>query len=114
MAAPLSAGLSEAKAKSLQALALAQTILSRDAMDQGFRRQLVMSSTELVTLYRRFGPVLFSHFLRTLGDENQAMKATRYAFEELLATRRTSERELVQWIRELKTPPAVAQTDSLY
>lgn len=83
-------------------------------MDQGSCRQLIMSSTELVTLYRRFGPVLFSHFLRRLGDENQAMKATRYAFEELLATKRTSERELVQWIRELETPAMVAQTDSIY
>ena len=73
-----------------------------------------MSSTELVTLYRRFGPILFSHFLRQLGDENQAMKATRYAFEELLATRRTSEREVVQWIRERETPAQVAQTESIY
>ncbi len=97
-----------------QRLTLAQTVLSRDVMDQGSCRQLIMSSTELVTLYRRFGPVLFSHFLRRLGDENQAMKATRYAFEELLATKRTSERELVQWIRELETPAMVAQTDSIY
>ena len=58
-----------------------------------------MSSTELVSLYRRFGPVLFSHFLRRLNDENKAMKATRYAFEELVASKRTSERELVAWIR---------------
>ncbi|MFZ5444609.1 MAG: hypothetical protein ACOZQL_31740 [Myxococcota bacterium] len=73
-----------------------------------------MSSNELVSLYRRFGPVLFSHFLRRLGDENKAMKATRYAFEELIHSGRTSERELVQWIRELDTPPQVAQTDSIY
>jgi hypothetical protein len=73
-----------------------------------------MSSTELVSLYRRFGPVLFSHFLRRLNDENKAMKATRYAFEELVASKRTSERELVAWIRELATPPQVAQTDSIY
>ena len=73
-----------------------------------------MSSTELVTLYRRFGPVLFSHFLGKLGDENQAMKATRDAFEELLATRRTSERDVVAWIRGSQTPAAVAQTDSIY
>ena len=73
-----------------------------------------MSSTELVTLYRRFGPVLFSHFVRRLGDENKAMKATRYAFSELIETRKSSEREVVQWIRELDTPREVAMTDSLY
>jgi Ca2+-binding EF-hand superfamily protein len=73
-----------------------------------------MSSTELVSLYRRFGPVLFSHFIRRLGDENQAMKATRYAFQELIDAGRTGEREVVQWIRELETPAQVAQTDSLY
>ena len=73
-----------------------------------------MSSTELVTLYRRFGPVLFSHYLRQLGDENQAMKATRYAFEELIASGRTGEREVVTWIRQQGTPAQVAQTDSIY
>ncbi|HEY1088050.1 MAG TPA: hypothetical protein VGE37_10160 [Archangium sp.] len=73
-----------------------------------------MSSTELVTLYRRFGPVLFSHYLRQLGDENQAMKATRYAFEELVASGRTGEREVVTWIRQQATPAQVAQTDSIY
>jgi hypothetical protein len=72
-----------------------------------------MSSTELVSLYRRFGPVLFSHFLRRLGDENKAMKATRYAFEDMIE-RKGSERELVQWIRELDTPGQVHQTDSVY
>ena len=73
-----------------------------------------MSSTQLVALYRRFGPVLFSHFIRRMGDENQAMKATRYAFQELVAAGRTGEREAVQWIRALETPAQVAQTDSLY
>lgn len=73
-----------------------------------------MSSTELVTLYRRFGPVLFSHYLRQLGDENHAMKATRYAFEELVASGRTGEREVVTWIRQQATPVQVAQTDSIY
>ena len=70
-----------------------------------------MSSTELVTLYRRFGPVLFSHFLRRLGDENKAMKATRYAFNDLIEMGKSSEREVVQWIRELDTPREVAITD---
>ena len=73
-----------------------------------------MSSTELVSLYRRFGPLLFSHFLRQLGDENRAMKATRYAFEDLVETGKSSEREIVQWIRELNTPREVALTDSIY
>ncbi|HEY0883187.1 MAG TPA: hypothetical protein VGD87_16745 [Archangium sp.] len=73
-----------------------------------------MSSTQLVTLYRRFGPVLFSHYLRLLGDENQAMKATRYAFEALVEAGHTDEREVVQWIRQQETPARVAQTDSIY
>mgnify|MGYP000942231740 CR=1 FL=1 len=73
-----------------------------------------MSSSELVMLYKRFGPVLFSHFLRKLGDENRAMKATRYAFQQLVDERRTTEREVVQWIRNLDTPVQVALTDSLY
>ena len=73
-----------------------------------------MSSTELVNLYRRFGPVLFSHFLRKLGDENRAMKATRYAFQELLDGGKSTEREIVQWIRELETPEQVGLTDSIY
>lgn len=77
-------------------------------------RQPGMSSTELVTLYRRFGPVLFSHFLRRLGDENRAMKATRYAFQELIAAGRTGEREVVSWLHQLETPAQVAQTESLY
>ena len=73
-----------------------------------------MSSKELVTLYRRFGPVLFSHFVRKLGDENRAMKATRYAFQQLLDQGKTGEREVVQWIREQETPAQVAMTDSIY
>ncbi len=73
-----------------------------------------MSSTELVNLYRRFGPVIFSHFLRKLGDENRAMKATRYAFQELLDGGKSTEREIVQWIREQETPEQVALTDSIY
>ena len=73
-----------------------------------------MSSTELVNLSRRFGPVLFSHFLRKLGDENRAMKATRYAFQELLDGGKSTEREIVQWIRELETPEQVGLTDSIY
>jgi hypothetical protein len=73
-----------------------------------------MSSTQLVTLYRRFGPVLFSHYLRLLNDENQAMKATRYAFEALVASGQTEEREVVSWIRRQATPAQVAQTDSIY
>ena len=77
-------------------------------------RQLRMRSTELVAIYRRVGPVLFSHFLKKLGDENHAMKATRYAFEDLVKAKKTSEREMVQFIRELETPREVALTESLY
>ena len=73
-----------------------------------------MSATELVNLYRRFGPVIFSHFVRKLGDENRAMKATRYAFQELLEAGKSTEREIVQWIRELDTPRQVGLTDSIY
>ena len=73
-----------------------------------------MSSTELASLYRRFGPVLFSHFLARLGDENRAIKATRYAFQDLMERGKSSEREIVQWIRELKTPREVALTDSTW
>lgn len=73
-----------------------------------------MSPTQRVTLYRRFGPVLFSHYLRSLRDENLAMKATRYAFEALIASGCTGEREVVTWIRQQGTPAQVAQTESLY
>ncbi len=93
---------------------MAPWVSSRGGTDQGQIRQHRMSSTQLVTLYRRFGPVLFSHFLKKLGDENQAMKATRYAFQELLDAGKTAEREVVQWIRELDTPREVAMTDSVY
>ena len=83
-------------------------------MDLWLIRQQGMSSTELASLYRRFGPLLFSHFLRQLGDENQAMKATRYAFQELITQGKMTEREVVRWIRRLEAPVDVAQTDSLY
>ena len=70
--------------------------------------------TDPLALYRRFGPVLFSHFLRRLGDENRAMKATRYAFDQLVASNTTTEREVVQLIRTMQEPAQVALTDSLY
>ena len=73
-----------------------------------------MNSPFVSKLYHRYGPILFSHFLRRLGDENRAMKATRYAFDELLKAGRTAEEEVVPWIRGLDTPRQVAQTDSLY
>ncbi len=67
---------------------------------------------------RHFLPSLrvraLSHFLKKLGEENQAMKATRYAFQELLDGGKTGEREVVRWIRELDTPREVAMTDSVY
>jgi hypothetical protein len=42
------------------------------------------------------------------------MKATRYAFEALVASGQTEEREVVSWIRRQATPAQVAQTDSIY
>ncbi len=73
-----------------------------------------MSSDDVVTRYRRFGPLLFSHFLRSLGDEGRAMKATRYAFEELARRGPSDELATVRWIRNLGTPAQVAQTDSMF
>lgn len=73
-----------------------------------------MNSPFISKLYHRYGPILFSHFLRRLGDENRAMKATRYAFDELLKAGTSAEDEVVSWIRGQETPPQVAQTDSLY
>jgi methionyl-tRNA synthetase len=52
-------------------------------------------------LYQRFGPILFSHFLRTTGDEHRAMAATREAFERLLETGLMDDREVVAWVRSL-------------
>lgn len=42
------------------------------------------------------------------------MKATRYAFQELLDGGKSTEREIVQWIREQETPEQVCLTDSIY
>lgn len=72
-----------------------------------------MRKMDFTTLYHRFGPLLFSHFLRNLGDERQAMKATRSAFEELAGLEFENEREVVQWIRRRPTPAQVTQTDAL-
>lgn len=52
-------------------------------------------------LYQRFGPILFSHFYRATGDEQRAMTATRVAFERLLATGLTEDRDVVSWVRTL-------------
>lgn len=72
------------------------------------------STTHLVTLYKRYGPLMYSHFFRQLGDENLAMKATRYAFAELMKHPSRSELDVVRWVRTLELPPQTAQTDSLW
>lgn len=41
-------------------------------------------------------------------------EATRYAFEDLVKAKKNTEREIVQWIRELEAPKEVALTESLY
>lgn len=55
-----------------------------------------------LALYQRFGPILFSHCYRALGDEHRAMTAMRAAFERLLATGLTDDREVVAWVRSLE------------
>ena len=93
---------------------MAGTVLPAVALDQGPGRQLGMSSKDLVTLYRRFGPVLFSHYLRLLGDENQAMKATRDAFAQLLGAGLSDARDVVQWIRQQAAPAPGTLSDSIW
>jgi hypothetical protein len=58
-------------------------------------------TTRSLELYQRFGPILFSHFVRALGDEQRSMAATRAAFEKLLETGLTEDREVVAWVRSL-------------
>jgi hypothetical protein len=68
------------------------------------KRTLTPEATPIarsLELYQRFGPILFSHFVRALGDEHQAMAATRAAFEKLLETGLTEDREVVAWVRSL-------------
>ncbi len=73
-----------------------------------------MSTTDLVTLYKKYGPLLYSHYFRQLGEENQAMKATRYAFGELLRLKLSTEAEVVRWVRSAALPVETAQTESLW
>jgi hypothetical protein len=68
------------------------------------KRTLTPEATPIarsLELYQRFGPILFSHFVRALGDEQRAMAATRAAFEKLLETGLTEDREVVAWVRSL-------------
>lgn len=68
------------------------------------RRTLTPEATPIarsLELYQRFGPILFSHFYRAVGDEQQAMAATRVAFERLLETGLTEDRDVVAWVRAL-------------
>jgi hypothetical protein len=69
------------------------------------RRTLTPDSTPMgrtLELYQRFGPILFSHFYRALGDEHRAMNATRAAFDRLLETGLTEDRDVVAWVRTLE------------
>jgi hypothetical protein len=72
------------------------------------------ATTDLVTLYRKYGPVLYSHFFRRLGEENQAMKATRYAFGELSRLQLHDEAAVVRWVRTCELPAETSQTASLW
>ncbi|MCA2980193.1 MAG: hypothetical protein INH41_28745 [Myxococcaceae bacterium] len=54
-----------------------------------------------IALYARFGPILFSHFFRATGDEGRAVAATSAAFERLVASGLTDDREVVSWVRGL-------------
>lgn len=44
-----------------------------------------------VLLYKRFGAVFFAHFFQRLGDEGQALSATRAALAEVLSRTDASE-----------------------
>lgn len=68
------------------------------------RRTLTPEATPIarsLELYQRFGPILFSHFYRAVNDEQRAMAATRVAFERLLSTGLTEDRDVVAWVRSL-------------
>ncbi len=65
------------------------------------------STARSLELYQRFGPVLFSHFYRAIGDEQAAMQATRVAFAKLLETGLTDDRDVVAWVRGLSPQPSL-------
>ena len=75
-----------------------------DLLMKKVRRTLTPEATPIarsLELYQRFGPILFSHFYRATQDEQKAMAATRVAFERLLATGLTDDRDVVSWVRSL-------------
>jgi hypothetical protein len=75
-----------------------------DLLVKRVRRTLTPEATPIarsLELYQRFGPILFSHFYRATHDEQKAMAATRVAFERLLATGLTEDRDVVSWVRGL-------------
>ena len=75
-----------------------------DLLMKRVRRTLTPHATPIarsLELYQRFGPILFSHFYRATNDEQKAMAATRVAFERLLATGLTEDRDVVSWVRGL-------------
>ena len=70
--------------------------------------------TDLAVTYKKYGPLLYSHFFRLLGEENQAMKATRYAFGELMQLELKEDVEVVRWVRNAALPAQTTQTESLW
>jgi hypothetical protein len=70
--------------------------------------------TDLAVTYKKYGPLLYSHFFRLLGEENKAMKATRYAFGELMELELKEDIEVVRWVRNAPLPAQTAQTESLW
>jgi hypothetical protein len=73
-----------------------------------------VSTANLVARYKKYGPLLYSHFYRLLGQERLAVKATRYAFIELLALGLRDDAAIVRWVRGLSLPVEAAQSDSLW
>lgn len=48
-----------------------------------------MSKQEISTLYRRYGPLLYSHLRKTQRDEAAVVEATQRAFQRLVSRART-------------------------
>ena len=58
-----------------------------------------MPRHELDDLYRRFGPLFYSHYRRYLRDDQRALEATRLSFGELVRRRITEAKQAVSFIR---------------
>jgi hypothetical protein len=59
----------------------------------------VPASTDFTEQYRKYGPILYSHFFRALGEEGSASQATSSAFEQLWSLGLTDELAIVRWVR---------------